>query len=107
LKGAAKLALLAAPARLAGARRIGRSRPARFAELAEDLAQPVVHCLEDGRPLGQVHVLERGETADGRVDAGVTGGGESRPNPFGFHHVSISFSALVTRMCVMYATVPA
>jgi hypothetical protein len=41
-----------------------------------------VHCLEDGRPLGQVHVLDGGETADGRVDAGVTGGGESRPNPF-------------------------
>jgi hypothetical protein len=78
----AELALLAAPARLARARRDGRPWPARVAELAEDLAQPVVHSLKHGRPLGQFHVLKRGEPLDGRVDPGVTGGGESRPNSF-------------------------
>ena len=67
----AELALLAAPAGLA-----------RVAELTEDLAQPVVHFLKHRRPLGQVRVLKRGEPLDGRVDAGVTGGGESRPNSF-------------------------
>jgi hypothetical protein len=60
----------------------GRRLPAGITELAEDLAQPVVHLLQDGGPVGQVHVVERGEAADGRVDPGVTGGGESRPNPF-------------------------
>jgi hypothetical protein len=82
-EGAAELALLAA---LAGARGGGGwaagAAAARVAELAEDLAQPVVDLLEDGGPVGQVHVVERGEPADGRVDTGVTGGGESRPNPF-------------------------
>ena len=82
LKGTAQLALLAVPAGLARAHGAGRSRPARVAELAEDLAQPVVDGLKDGRPLGQVHVLKRGEPADGRVHPGVTGGGESRPNSF-------------------------
>jgi hypothetical protein len=70
------------PAGLARARGGGRPWPVRVAELAEDLAQPVVHPLKDGRPLGQVYVLERGEPVDGRVDARVTGGGESRPNSF-------------------------
>jgi hypothetical protein len=78
-EGAAELPLLAALARARGG---GRRLPARVAELAEDLAQPVVDLLEDGGPVGQVHVVERGEPADGRVDTGVTGGGESRPNPF-------------------------
>jgi hypothetical protein len=82
LKGTAQLALLAAPARLTRTHGAGRSRPARVAELAEDFAQPVVDGLEDGRPLGQVHVLKRGEPADGRVHPGVTGAGENRPNPF-------------------------
>jgi hypothetical protein len=82
LKGTAQLALLAAPAGLARARGAGGSRPTRVAELAEDLAQPVVDGLKDGRPLGQVHVLKRGEPADGRVHPGVTGGAESRPNSF-------------------------
>jgi hypothetical protein len=80
--GRAELALLAAPAGLARAHRDGGPRPARVAELAEDLAQPVVHSLKYGRPPGQVHVLKRGEPLDGRVDPGVTGGGESRPNSF-------------------------
>ena len=85
LKGTAQLVLLvllARPAGLARAHRGGRPWPARVAELAEDLAQPVVHPLKDGGPLGQVHVLKRGEPADGRVDATVTGGGERRPNSF-------------------------
>jgi hypothetical protein len=77
--GDAELALLAGAA---GARGGGGRLPARVAELAEDLAQPVVHFLQDGGPLGQVHVLERGKTLDGRVDPGVAGGGESRLHPF-------------------------
>ena len=81
-QGAAELALLAAPARLARARRDGWPGPARVAKLAEDLAQPVVHTLKYGRPLVQVYLLKRGEPLDGRVDPGVTGGGESRPNSF-------------------------
>ena len=82
LNGTAQLGLLAAPAGLTRAHRAGRSRPARVAELAEDLAQPVVDSLKDGRPLGQVHVLKRSEPAYGRVHPGVTGGDESRPNSF-------------------------
>ena len=82
LKGTAKLALLAVPAGLARPRGGGRPRPALVAELTEDLAQPVVHPFKDGRPLGQVYVLKRGEPGDGRVDARVTGGSESRPNSF-------------------------
>jgi hypothetical protein len=54
----AELALLAGPAGLARARRDGRPGAARVAELAEDLAQPVVHSLKYVRPLGQVHVLK-------------------------------------------------
>jgi hypothetical protein len=81
-QGAAELGLLAAPARLARARRGGGPWPARVAKLTKDLAQPVVHGLKFGWPLGQVHVLKRGEPLDGRVDPGVTGGGESRPNSF-------------------------
>ncbi len=68
LRRAAQLALLAGPAGVA--------------ELTEDLPQPVVDFREDGRPFGQVHVLDRGESLDDRVDTGVTGGGQSRPNPF-------------------------
>jgi hypothetical protein len=87
LKGAAQLALLAAPAWLARPCGDGRSWPARIAQLPEDLAQPVVDCLQDHRPLGEVDVLKRGERLDGRVDAGVTGGGQSRPNSFRIHCV--------------------
>ena len=61
--------LLAATAGLTGMRRVARTWPARLAELAEDLAQPVVDSLENGRPFGQVRVLKRGEPPDGRVDA--------------------------------------
>ena len=82
LNGTAQLALLAVACRARPGARGGRPWPARVAELAEDLAQPVVDALKDGGPLGQVHVLKRGEPADGRVDARVTGGGESRPNSF-------------------------
>ena len=82
LNGTAQLALLAVPAGLARAHRDVRPWPARVAKLTEDLAQPVVHGLKYGRPLGQVHVLKRGEPADDRVDARVTGGVESRPNSF-------------------------
>jgi hypothetical protein len=80
--GRAELVLLAAPAGLARARRDGRPRPAGVAKLAEDLAQLFVHSLKYGRPLGQFHVLKRGEPPDGRVDPRVTCGGESRPNSF-------------------------
>jgi hypothetical protein len=80
--GSAQLVLLAAPAGLTRARGGHRPWPAGVAELAENLAQLVVYFLQDGRPLGQVHVLKRGEAADGRVDAGVTGGGGSRPRSF-------------------------
>jgi hypothetical protein len=106
LGGAAELGLLAAPARLTWASRNLRPWPARVAELTEDLAQPVVHSLKYGRPVGQVHVLKRGEPLDGRVDPGVTGGGESRPNSFWIHGVSISSAPLVTRTLARYATLP-
>jgi hypothetical protein len=81
-KGAAQLALVAAPAGLPRARGDGRPWPARVAKLAEDLAEPVVDFLEDGRPFGEVHVLKRGEPPDGRIDTRVTGGNWSRPHPF-------------------------
>jgi hypothetical protein len=58
-----------------------------IAEFAEYLAQPVVDICEDGGPLGEVIVLNRGEPADGRVDTGVTGGGESWPSLFRIHRV--------------------
>jgi hypothetical protein len=77
-----QLVLLAWPAWLARPRGDGGSRSARVAQLAEDLAQPVVDSFEHGRPFGEFHVLKRGEPADGRVDARVTGGGQSRPNSF-------------------------
>jgi hypothetical protein len=52
-----------------------------------------VNFLEDGRPFVEVHVRKRGKPADGRVYSEVTGGGDSRPNPFWIHGVSISCSA--------------
>ncbi|HXT89896.1 MAG TPA: hypothetical protein VN714_11645 [Trebonia sp.] len=56
LDGAAQFVLLAAPAWLAGAHGTGLSWPARVAEFAEDFAQPVVHFLQDGRPVGEVGI---------------------------------------------------
>lgn len=58
-----KLALLARPAWFA-----------RVAQLAENLAQPVVDSFKDGGPLPEVDVVKRGESSDGRVHAVVTGG---------------------------------
>jgi hypothetical protein len=77
-----QLVLLAGAAWFTWPRGDGRSGLAGVAELAEDLAQPVVDSFKHGRPFGEFHVLKRGEPADGRVDARVTGGGESRPNSF-------------------------
>lgn len=51
-----KFPLLAAPAGLAGAHRGGLPRPARVAEFAEDLTQPVVDFLEDRGPAGEIGV---------------------------------------------------
>ena len=51
-----KFPLLAAPAGLAGAHGGGLPRPARVAEFAEDLAQPVVDFLEDRGPVGEIGV---------------------------------------------------
>ena len=82
--------LLAAMAGLTGMRRVVRTWPARLAELAEDLAQPVVDVLEDRWPVGQVHVLDRGQLLDGRVDARVTGGDGCGTLPFWFHRVRVS-----------------
>jgi hypothetical protein len=82
LDGAAQLVLLAGAARLPRPRGAAGPGPGRLAQLAEDLAQLVVDLLQDGGPLSEVDVLKRGEPADGRVDARVTGGGQSRPNSF-------------------------
>jgi hypothetical protein len=98
LKGAAQLALLAGPTGLAWPRGDSGSWPAWVAELAKDLAQPVVHFLEDRRPFVEIHALKRGERLDGRVDALVTGGDESRPNSFRIHGLAIS-SGAGTRSC--------
>jgi len=35
-----------------------------------------VDSFKYGGPFGEVHILKRGEAADGRVDARITGGGE-------------------------------
>jgi hypothetical protein len=83
--GTAELVLLAWPAWLARPRGDGSTRPARVAELAEDLAQPVVDSFKDGGPFGEVHILKRGEAGDGRVDARITGGGERRPSSLRIH----------------------
>jgi hypothetical protein len=50
-----------------------------IAELAEDLAQPVVHLLEDRRAVVEVDLVEVGKPFDGLVDPGVSGRGEGRP----------------------------
>ena len=86
------------PAGLAWARGDDGADPVRIAEFAEDLAQPVVDFLEDGRPLGDVNVLKRGEPRDGRVDAGIARRGESRPRPFCIHCVFLSSGALPSRV---------
>ena len=49
-----KFPLLAAPAGLAGAHGGGLPRPARVAEFAEDLAQPVVDFLKDRGLAGEI-----------------------------------------------------
>jgi hypothetical protein len=56
--------------------------PARLAELAEDVPQAAVHVLEHRGPVGEVQVVERGQPLNGRVDAGIPGGGGSRLLPF-------------------------
>jgi hypothetical protein len=70
----AQFALLAAPAGFAGAHGSALPWPVRVAEFAEDLAQPVVHFRQDGGPVGEVGIRERGETGDGRIHSGITGG---------------------------------
>jgi hypothetical protein len=72
----AQLTLLAGPAGLA------RRGPGAVAEFAEDLAQLVVHRGQDRRPLVEVEVIQGGQPLDGRVDPGVSGGGQSRPHLF-------------------------
>jgi hypothetical protein len=62
-----------------------RRLPSSVPELAQDLAELVVDVFKDRRPLGEVHLLDRGESRDGRVDTRVTGGGESRTRPFWIH----------------------
>jgi hypothetical protein len=52
------------------------------AELAEDLAQPVVHLLEDRGPVVEVDLVEVGQPLDGLVDPRVSGWGESWPSGF-------------------------
>jgi hypothetical protein len=52
--------------------------PSGVAEFAEDLPEPVVHRLEDGRTVGQVRVFQAGESGDGLVDAGVSGRVDAR-----------------------------
>jgi hypothetical protein len=89
--GSAELALLAA---LAWPRRAlwvrpaasgARPRTAGLAELAEDLAQPVVYLFQDRGALVKVDLVEVGKPFDGLVDPGISGGGESRPRPFFVH----------------------
>jgi SCP-2 sterol transfer family len=65
--------------------RTGRAgRPWR-AELAENLAEPVVHGLERGGPVVERQVVKVGETGDGLVHPGVTGAFGSRLRTFGIH----------------------
>jgi hypothetical protein len=82
LGGATQFALLATPARLAGAHGGVLPGPARVAEFAEDLAQPVVHFRQGGGPVGKIGIRERGETGDGRVHSGITGGDRSKQRSF-------------------------
>jgi hypothetical protein len=78
----AQFALLAAPAGLAGEHGSGLPLPARVAEFAEDLTQPVVYFRQDGGPVGKVSIRERGETSDGRIHSGITGGDRSKQQSF-------------------------
>ncbi|MGH3260738.1 MAG: hypothetical protein ACRDNS_01965, partial [Trebonia sp.] len=72
---------IAAPRLPQGARK-SLAAPVRLAELAEDLAQPIVYSTEDGGSLGKVRVRKRGQARDGRVDPRVTGGDRRRPKSF-------------------------
>ncbi len=83
-RGTAELALFAGPAWFTGPRGAG-SRAAGVAELAEDLAQPVVRFLEDRRAGGEVGVREGAEPGHGRVDPGVAGGDGSQRRSFWSH----------------------
>jgi hypothetical protein len=56
------------------------------AELAEDLAEPVVHLFEDGGPLVEIDLVEVGKPLDGLIDPGIPGRGESRPSRFCVHY---------------------
>jgi hypothetical protein len=55
------------------------------AELAEDLAKPVVYRLKRGRALVERHLVEGGKAGDGLVDPRVTGRRKRRPHPFAIH----------------------
>jgi hypothetical protein len=50
------------------------ARPAGLAQLAEDVTQLVVHCLQDRRMLLQRPLAERGQPGDGLVNARVARG---------------------------------
>jgi hypothetical protein len=65
--------------------RAWRTGRARRAELAEDLAEPVVHGLKRRGPVVERQVVNGGETGDGLVHPGVTGAFGSRLRTFGIH----------------------
>jgi hypothetical protein len=78
--------LLAGPAGLAGRPwRAGRPGRAWRAELAEDLAEPVVYGLERLGPVIERQVIYAGEISNGLVHPGVTGAFGSRLRTFGIH----------------------
>jgi hypothetical protein len=62
-----------------------RTGRARRAELAEDLAEPVVHGLKRRGPVVERQVVNGGETVDGLVHPGVTSAFGSRLRTFGIH----------------------
>jgi hypothetical protein len=66
-----------------------------------------VDASEDRRPLGQVEVAERGQLGDDLVDAGITGGGQSKPLPFGIHSAFLPSCSLVTTLVVLVRYPPA
>jgi hypothetical protein len=55
------------------------SGPHGIAEFAEDLAEPVVNRLEDGRAVGELDVVKRGKPGDGLVDPIVSSAGARVP----------------------------
>jgi hypothetical protein len=66
-----------------------------------------VDVSEDRRPLGQVEVAERRQPGDDLVDARVTGGGQSKPLPFGIHSAFLPSGSLVTTLVVPVRYPPA